>query len=378
MMRAIGARRRQIAAVYLRTTLLLGGAAALVGAALGILVSSLLAGYFGSMFWAVDVPFGVDPAVLAVSLLVGLLAPPLAALPAIGRGLRVDLRDALEASGSTVGGQGAIDHALRRARFLPRSMQIGLRNVGRRKRRSLATALIVALAVGNLLAVLGAGRRRHRGEPPLVGQPPGGPADLDRRARPLRRRGRAHDPHDPRGGRGRAGAQGLGGAGRPRGLRLGPRAGPPPRLPAGRRPLVHRRRGTGRGRRSPSSSATSPSSSASRWATGWRSRPRPGRRTSTSSASPTTSRRRGRRLCPADDGAGPDRAARRGQRLLGPGRQPGPGLRRPHHDPGGGPVGGPRLRGRHRGHLRRRAGRGGGEPLPDDHDRGCWASSSWP
>ena len=39
-------------------------------------------------------------------------------------------------------------------RFLPRVMQIGLRNVGRRKRRSLATALIVALAVGNLLAVL--------------------------------------------------------------------------------------------------------------------------------------------------------------------------------------------------------------------------------
>ena len=44
---------------------------------------------------------------------------------------------------------------LRRAGFLPRTMQIGLRNVGRRKRRSLATALIVALAVGNLLAVLG-------------------------------------------------------------------------------------------------------------------------------------------------------------------------------------------------------------------------------
>ena len=33
-------------------------------------------------------------------------------------------------------------------------MQIGLRAVGRRKRRSFATAPIVALAVGNLLAVL--------------------------------------------------------------------------------------------------------------------------------------------------------------------------------------------------------------------------------
>ena len=47
------------------------------------------------------------------------------------------------------------DRALRRVRFLPRAMQIGLRGVGRRKRRSLATVLIVALAVGNLLAILG-------------------------------------------------------------------------------------------------------------------------------------------------------------------------------------------------------------------------------
>jgi len=155
IMRAVGARRRQVAAVYLRTTLLLGGIAALVGAALGVLLANLLASYFASLFWVVDVDFGVDPGVLAVSLLVGLLAPPLAALPAIRRGLRVDLREALEASGSTFGGQGPADRVLRRAQFLPRPMQIGLRNVGRRKRRSLATALIVALAVGNLLAVLG-------------------------------------------------------------------------------------------------------------------------------------------------------------------------------------------------------------------------------
>jgi putative ABC transport system permease protein len=154
IMRAIGARRRQVALVYLRTTLLLGALGALVGVGLGILLSSLLARYFGSVFWAIDVGLGVDPVVLVISLLVGLLAPPLAALPAIRRGVRVDLRDALEASGSALGGQDAADRALRRAGFLPRVMQIGLRNVGRRKRRSLATALIVALAVGNLLAVL--------------------------------------------------------------------------------------------------------------------------------------------------------------------------------------------------------------------------------
>ncbi len=98
-----------------------------------------------------------------VSILAGVAAPPLAALPAIRRGLRVDLREALEASGSAVGGQGATDRALRRVAFLPPAMQLGLRNAGRRKRRSLATAVIVALAVANLLATLALARAATEG-----------------------------------------------------------------------------------------------------------------------------------------------------------------------------------------------------------------------
>jgi putative ABC transport system permease protein len=155
IMRAVGARRRQVGLVYVRTALLLGALGALLGVALGIVLSNLLARYFGSMFWAVDVGFRVDLTVVLVSLLVGLLGPPLAALPAIRRGVKTDLREALESSGSAVGGQDGGDRLLRRLDFLPRTMQIGLRSVGRRKRRSLATVLIVALAVGNLLAVLG-------------------------------------------------------------------------------------------------------------------------------------------------------------------------------------------------------------------------------
>jgi putative ABC transport system permease protein len=154
IMRAVGARRRQVALVYVRTTLLLGAVGAAAGTLLGVVLSSVLAGYFGSTYWAVDVGFGVDAQVLAASVAIGLLAPPLAALPAIRRALHVDLREALEATGSATGGADAVDRALRRTSFLPRVMQIGLRNAGRRKRRSLATAAIVALAVGNLLAVL--------------------------------------------------------------------------------------------------------------------------------------------------------------------------------------------------------------------------------
>jgi putative ABC transport system permease protein len=155
IMRALGARRRQVAFVYVRTALLLGALGAIAGIALGIALSNLLARYFGSRFLALDVGFAVDWTMLVVSAVVGLLGPPLAALPAIRRGLRVDLREALESTGSAVGGQDAGDRMLRRVRFLPRTLQLGLRGIARRRRRSVATALIVALAVGNLLAVLG-------------------------------------------------------------------------------------------------------------------------------------------------------------------------------------------------------------------------------
>jgi putative ABC transport system permease protein len=154
-MKAVGGRRRQIALVYVRTALLLGVLGTLVGVVLGVAIANVAIGYLGSSFFAIDVGFGVDWRVLLVSVLVGVLGPPLAALPAIRRATRVPLREALEATGSAVGSQDAGDLLLRRVRFLPRTMQIGLRNAGRRRRRSLATALMVALAVGNLLAVLG-------------------------------------------------------------------------------------------------------------------------------------------------------------------------------------------------------------------------------
>ena len=155
IMKAIGGRRRQIAAVYLKTALLLGGLATAAGIVLGAVLAYLLTSYLGSTSFAVSVGFGIDWRIVLASALVGLLAPPLAALPAIRRAVRIPVRDALEATGSAVGGQDATDRLLRRVHFLPRPAQIGLRNVGRRRRRSLATSLVIALAVGTLLAILG-------------------------------------------------------------------------------------------------------------------------------------------------------------------------------------------------------------------------------
>ena len=91
---------------------------------------------------------------LVASVALGVIGPPLAALPAIRRAARLPLAETLQATGSATGPEGGLDRLLRRARFLPRTAQIGLRGVTRRRRRSVATALQVGLAVATLLAFL--------------------------------------------------------------------------------------------------------------------------------------------------------------------------------------------------------------------------------
>jgi putative ABC transport system permease protein len=154
MMKAIGGTRRQIRRIYLRTALLLGAIGSLIGVGLGVVIANAIVGYFGSSFFAIAPGFGVVVPVIVGSVVLGLVAPPLAALPAIRRGARLNVREALEEVPALAGGQARFDRALRRLGFLPRTAQIGVRSVTRRARRSLATVVQIGLAVGTLLAVL--------------------------------------------------------------------------------------------------------------------------------------------------------------------------------------------------------------------------------
>jgi putative ABC transport system permease protein len=153
-MKAIGAGRKQIRRVYLRTAMLLGALGAITGALLGILLVWALTSYFASSLFAISAPFSVDLPVLLASIALGVIGPPLAALPAVGRAARLPLAETLQASGSATGPEGRLGRLLRRAVFFPRVAQIGLRGVARRRRRSIATALQVGLAVATLLAFL--------------------------------------------------------------------------------------------------------------------------------------------------------------------------------------------------------------------------------
>ena len=153
-MKAIGARERQIRRVYLRTAALLGGLGAIAGVVFGILLAWALTSYFASSLFAISVPFSVDLPVVVASIALGVIGPMLAALPAVRRAARLPLAETLQAIGSATGPEGRLDRLLRRARFLPRTAQIGLRGVARRRRRSVATVLQVGLAVATLLAFL--------------------------------------------------------------------------------------------------------------------------------------------------------------------------------------------------------------------------------
>ncbi|MGZ4327198.1 MAG: ABC transporter permease [Solirubrobacteraceae bacterium] len=151
-MKAIGAGRKQIRRLYLRTATLLGAIGAVAGAVLGILLSWGLTSYFASSLFAISAPFSVDLPVVVACIALGVIGPPLAAMPAVRRAARLPLAETLQATGSTTGPEGRLDRLLRRAGFLPRTAQIGLRGVSRRRRRSITTALQISLAVATLLA----------------------------------------------------------------------------------------------------------------------------------------------------------------------------------------------------------------------------------
>ena len=75
-MKAIGARRRDIRRLYLRTTLLFGVLGALVGAILGVVFANLLVGFFADLGFGISAQWGVSVPIVIASLIVGLIAPP--------------------------------------------------------------------------------------------------------------------------------------------------------------------------------------------------------------------------------------------------------------------------------------------------------------
>lgn len=160
ILRTLGARRPQVAAIILRTAGLLGAAGAAIGTVLGIVIAYLLAGAFAVKFVDVRFGFGVDVPVVVTSVLLGPVLAAVASLPALRRALRGPVTQTLSGATASGFGQSAVDRQLARETSLIRSsgIRMGIRNALRQKGRSAAAIIQVAVAAGLAMSFLALGQ----------------------------------------------------------------------------------------------------------------------------------------------------------------------------------------------------------------------------
>jgi putative ABC transport system permease protein len=127
-----------------------------LGIALGVVIANLMVQNLGPIF-AISPGIDVYLPGLLISFLAGAGVSVAAAGPALWRGMRLGTREALDDSGKGSSGTGRIMRVLTGSRKVPRTVQMGSRNVGRNTGRSAATVLQVALAVGTVLCMASIG-----------------------------------------------------------------------------------------------------------------------------------------------------------------------------------------------------------------------------
>lgn len=162
IMKAIGARSGQIAALYLVMVLIFGLAALALAMPLAALVSYVFIGFLAYFinFNLSGVSTSIE--VTAIEVLVALLVPVLAAIFPIVSTTRITVREAISSTGLGRGtfGTSALDRVLEHVRGLPRPLLLSLRNTFRRKVRlsfTLATLILggtIFIAIFNVRASL--------------------------------------------------------------------------------------------------------------------------------------------------------------------------------------------------------------------------------
>jgi putative ABC transport system permease protein len=155
-LKAVGATRGQVARLYITMAAIIGALGSAAGIALGIIIGNWMCQVLGPIL-------GITPGLdvylpgLLISFAAGVGLSVAAAAPALWRGIRLGTREALDESTSGYKGAGRLMRALTGSRGVPRTVQMGSRNVGRNTGRSAATVLQLALAVATLLSIASIG-----------------------------------------------------------------------------------------------------------------------------------------------------------------------------------------------------------------------------
>lgn len=159
IMKLVGARRRQIVAMYFTMVLLYGTVALLIGIPAGIQMGRAAVGVATSLLNVTVNSEAVPLQVILIQVAVGLVIPLGAAIWPVFSGVGVTTEKALDSSGLDGGAieQGrlnAVFQQLQRSLKLPRTMILPIRNTIRRKGRMLLTLLILVMGTALFISVL--------------------------------------------------------------------------------------------------------------------------------------------------------------------------------------------------------------------------------
>ena len=154
VMKAVGARNRQVAVLYLGMVLAYAILSLFVALPLGAFGAYALTVFTASLVNFDVTTFFAPPGVLALEVAVGLFVPLLAALVPIWHGVRVTVREAVSSTGiADRFGRSRFDRAIQRVRGLPRPTLLSIRNTFRRKSRLILTLSALTLGASVFMAV---------------------------------------------------------------------------------------------------------------------------------------------------------------------------------------------------------------------------------
>jgi putative ABC transport system permease protein len=163
IMKTIGGRTRQIAAIYLAGVVALGAVALVVGLPLGIMAGRTYASFIAGRLNFDIASYRVDYWVYLLQIAAALLVPALAALLPVLRGSRITVHDGLdEIPAADATASPAAIRLLARLGGLPRPVLLGLRNAVRRQGRLALTVLSLAFGGAVFMVALNVGAGWNR------------------------------------------------------------------------------------------------------------------------------------------------------------------------------------------------------------------------
>ncbi len=155
VMKAVGARSGQLAAMYLIMVLAYGVTALVIALPLGRFATNWFVDFGGGTLNFLVADYRTPLPILGIELAVGLLVPLAAAAVPVAIGMRMPVRVALYSSGSTSTkfGEGFLDRMLGNVRGLSRPIALALRSTFQRKGRLALTLTTLTLAAAVFIAV---------------------------------------------------------------------------------------------------------------------------------------------------------------------------------------------------------------------------------